>query len=196
MKKTLIAIMLALALVLIPAGNAFAIDLPVVVTASPAILAFTVTPNTWDIMDTGLINRNTYYYSNDAGNTIQPTTPTAGECRFEFENTGDVTIDITVNMADFMKVATPPTVITYMLNKDGGGYTDNDETHFGAAGYAVGTALPGVPFLTTGSGVFINDLPATGADKIKWGIALRTQTDSFLLADEIQSIVTCTAVEI
>jgi len=203
MKKTILAIMLALALVVIPAGSALAADVSkeVTVTASPAILSFDVTPTAWPIDGTNLIIRDTPYYSKPDGgdDTVVPTNPVnATECRFTFTNTGDVTIDITVKMADFMKTGTPPTAITYMAN-DGFGYTVNGVDEFGASGYIEDPGpwppAPEVIFTEAGN-LFINDLPATGADTVKWGIALLTQTNSFLVDEDIQSIVTCTAAEV
>lgn len=202
MRKTIIAIMLALALVLIPVGSALAATSQnVTVTANPVYLAFTVEADDmgtdWPInglaAGDGLIRPNTTYFANpldDEG------APTAGgvlgtECWFTFDNDSNVDIDIYCMMSDF--------VVGGMTNS-AGGYTSNGATAFGASGYFEGglwdgdaETFPKVAY----SAKFIDGLDKQGGadEDIKWGIALLTQDDDFASADSTESTVTCTAVE-
>src|SRR4030042_1817321 len=97
MRKTLFAIMLALALVLIPVGSAFAATTAnVTVTATPEILSFTNAPDNWPINTGVLLIRGTTYYSNPGAETTDPSAGgiADGECRFDLYNEGDIALDI------------------------------------------------------------------------------------------------------
>ena len=193
MRKTLIAIALALALVTVPVGSAFAAN-PVVVsvTATPAYVSLSLDVNTWEINGIAVpgskIKPSTTYYANPLGDTTVPATPiVAGACRFQFTNDGNVAINITCNFVDFAGI---------VMTNGAGGYTVSGATTFGASGYAVGVDLPGVIFKkpTTGSGVFISGLDATNVKK--WGVALKTQSGVFTSATPMTSTITCTAVQV
>ena len=157
MKRTLFAILLALALVLIPVGSAFAdTDATVDVTAHPSILSITNAPATWEV--NGLVTpgikiaRNTTYYANPLGDTTAPTGGGVldGECNFTLTNTGDVAADVTIAMTDLGTM----TIVA-------GGYTVNGATSFGASAYISGLAFPGGNVnLFTAPAVFFDELPA------------------------------------
>ena len=193
MKKTILAILMAVALIVIPVGNALAASsVDVTVTASPAVISLTVLPTTWDINDEvagdGLVRINTTYYANPTGDETAPNNPVVdGDCRFTFTNDGTVNIDIACDFADF-------TSGDAMQNSEGG-YTVNGANDFGASGYASGAAWPGgaVDFLSTGSAEFIDDLAVSGT--IMWGAAILMQSGDFVSAVTMDSTITCTATE-
>jgi len=197
MKKTLIALLLALALVVIPVSSALAdSSVGVTVTATPGVLSISlIGPDTWPINGVkagdGVIRTDTLYYSNPLGDETAPADPVVdGACLFKFSNDSNVSIDITCDMGDFV-LAAGGTDIGYMDNSDGTGYLDNGPTEFGASGYASEAALSYVTFKTTGSSTFITNLAATGSKM--WGVALTTQEDAFTSIDAIKSTITCTA---
>jgi len=192
MRKTLLAILLALALVVIPVGSAFAAN-PVTVTvaATPAYVSLAIDVNTWPINGiTGdsKIRKNTTYYSNPGGDTTAPANPVVdGNCRFQFTNNGNVAIGITCDFANFASGDA--------MTNSNGGYTSNGANAFGASGYASGVAWPGgaVIFQSSGSATFISNLAALGTKK--WGVALLTKSGDFSSATQMTSIITCTATE-
>jgi len=196
MKKTILAIMLALALVVIPAGNAFAaISDDVEVTATPSILSITVVdkgstpdPANWIINDvaeaTGqLIVRDTTYYANPLGDTTVPVGVVDGECHFTLTNDGDVNADIDISMTDLSGM----TIVA-------GGYTVNGATSFGASAYISGAAFPGgnVNLFTTDTDFQNNFAPGS----VDWGVALKTQTDSFTVAGDLSGTIDLIAEEV
>ena len=197
MKKTILAIMLALALLVIPAGSALAADVSkdVTVKASPAILSIAVTPDTWDIdntwpADATLVRRATTYYSNPKNGNSEKVAPSstvaANECGFTLTNDGQVRVDTTILMGDMGS----------MLNGELG-YTTSDVDKFGASFYVQGGTWPvGDPEIlkkTVGGTAFISALDP-GA--IGFGIALKTQMNSFLAAAVLSSTVTIKATEV
>jgi len=192
MRKTLIAILMALALVVVPVGSALAdSSVTVNVTATPAFVSLTVDVNTWEINGIAVpgskIRPSTTYYSNPLGDTTAPATPVVDSaCRFQFTSNGNVAIDITCNFANFAGI---------VMTNSNGGYTVNGATAFGASGYASVAAWPGgaVIFQNANSAKFIDNLPAGGTKK--WGVALKTQSDVFTAATAMTSTITCTAAE-
>ena len=196
MRKTLFAILLALALVLIPVGSAFAATTADVdVTATPSILSITVvdkggtpTPANWVVNDVGEVTgqrivRNTDYYSNPVDDETAPSNPVlAGECHFTLDNDGDVTADIDINMTDLGAM----TIIA-------GGYTVNDADSFGASAYIEGLAWPGaVVNLFTADTLFLDDFAPGDID---FGVALLTQSGSFTVPGDLTGNINLTAEE-
>jgi hypothetical protein len=197
MKKTILAVMLALALVLIPVSSALAVD--VEVYATPATISFTATPN-WTvngIAGSGEIWPNTTYYANNSGDKTEPHTGANaivdGDCFFTFDNGGTTAIAITCNMSNFSNGTDA------MVNNDEGYDGTVDPGEFGASGYVSGETWPddAEPFLTSLSNVFISSLgeDGGGSDTIMWGVALTTQPDDFTDTTPTTSIITCTASE-
>jgi hypothetical protein len=197
MKKTILAVMLALALVLIPVSSALAVD--VEVYATPATISFTATPN-WTVNGipglggSGEIWPNTTYYANNSGDKTEPDASIEDDdCYFTFDNGGTTAIDITCNMSDFLGGTDA------MLNNDEGYNGTIDPGEFGASGYVSGGTWPddAEPFLTASSNVFISSLgeEGGGSDTIMWGVALTTQPDDFTDTSLTTSIITCTASE-
>ena len=198
MKKTLIAIVLALALTLIPVSSALAANPETAtVTCTPVVLSIDLgATGDWPVNNVGggdaLVRPDTLYYSNPVGDETAPSgTVLVGECHFTFTNLSNVAIDITCNMSDFVGGDAS-------TNSDGG-YTSNGATTFGASGYYEGGAWTGgaVTFQVAGSGLFIDALDESGGadDDIMWGIAMTTQSDDFTLTTNMVSTVTCTATE-
>lgn len=192
MKRTPLAIILALALLLVPVGNALAdSSADITVTATPLYLSLVLDVNTWTIngiTGDGIIDNDTTYYSNPLGDTTAPSaTVVDGECRFQFTNSSSVAIDITINFPDF-------TGGDAMENIDTG-YANNDTNSFGVSGYESGDTWPddAVIFKSAASDVFISNLAKDGTKK--WGMALKTKSGAFSSRDEMSSTVTATATE-
>jgi hypothetical protein len=188
MRKTLFAILLALALVLIPVGSAFAAtSAQVDVTAHPSILSISNSPATWEVNGIttpgSKIVKNTTYYANPLGDTTAPSaTVVDGECRFTLTNDGDVNVDVNIAMSDLGA-----------MTNGGGGYASNGATSFGASAYISGLAWPGAAVtLTTGGGAFET---AFAPGSVKWGVALLTQTDSFTVPGDLTGTIDLTATE-
>jgi hypothetical protein len=212
MKRTILAIVLALALVVIPVSSAMAsTSKDVTVKAKPVHLSFTALNDDagtdWLVNDLlaipvgdegdGFVRPNILYYSNPLGDTTAPANPVVdGACYFTFDNNSNVAIDIYCKMADFTTLGAG----IPMVNSEGG-YTDNaGPNEFGASGYVKDGAWgpgPGVIFpRVLYSAKFISALAKQGgADTIKWGVALLTQLLDFDTDQNQESILTCTAVE-
>jgi hypothetical protein len=98
MKKTILAILLALAMVLMPVGSAFAdTTAGVTITATPTYIALTNSQATWTM---GTIVENTTYYWTADG--LVPAEPLSdGDMKSTITNTGSVTEDIDIKCANF-----------------------------------------------------------------------------------------------
>jgi hypothetical protein len=207
MKRTILAVMLALALVLIPMSTALAQDFEVEVYATPTIVSLDVDPINWTvngISGSGSIWPDTTYYAHGGGwadDKVGPSDPSGdiidGDCRFTFTNNGSVPIAITCDMTDFIGGSEP-------MGNGEGGYLVNGATDFGATAYASGDAWPGeavdLMLPATGSALFIESLAKLAdapANEIKWGVALITQSDPFIVDPPTQSTATieCNASE-
>jgi hypothetical protein len=201
MKKTILAVMLALALVLIPMSAALAQDATVTVNATPTVVSLNVSPLTWDINDisgSGSIWPATTYYAH-AGTTWTddrdgPSNPVVDDdCRFTFDNNGSVPIAITCDMTSFSNGD------ANMTNSELGydGAVGADE--FGASAYASGDAwdADAVILKLSGSDLFIESLgeDGGGSDTIKWGVGLLTQTNAFGGTNPSDATIDCTASE-
>lgn len=208
MRKTILAILLALALVLIPVGNAFAASsVDVYVYATPMILSLTVSPTGWYInyADTtdghsgsdydpwgdNITRPNITYFSNPLGDNLTPNVVSPGttdntECLFLFTNNSGVSIDISCTMSDFVGG-------DQMVNGEGG-YTANSDNVFGASGYVSGADwTTDAVNLSYSDNVLVTDLGDTL--DIWWGIALLTQQDAYSTPGTMTSTILCTAAE-
>jgi hypothetical protein len=190
MRKVLGLVLLALALVLIPVGSAFAATSDtVVVTATPTFISISILPETWNPAGgTAKINKNTTYYANPIGATTAPSsTVVVGECSFTVTNTSNVVTDLTANFPNF-------TGGDAMTNIDTG-YANNGATSFGASSYISGAAWPAgaVIMKAATSAAMKVDLAAT--TDLKFGIAIKTMSDDFTSGAAMTSTITVTAVD-
>jgi len=184
MKKTILAIMLALALVAIPISSALAAtSADVEVTATPAFISISNAPGDWTVnglTGNSLIAPATTYYSNPLGDTTSPTVGGAedGECRFTVTNTSNVAIDLTVVFPD-------------MKNGDASANSDTGSGGvgtFGAKTYFTGQASGAwIVAKKAGSDVGYSDLAAT--TDIKWGLVYASQTNAFTMGDAMTNTV-------
>lgn len=207
-RKTILAILLALALVLIPVGNAFAASsVDVYVYATPMILSLDATPSGWYInwadttdghsgaaYDPWGDNRtrpDTLYFSNPLGDNLTPDVAVPGTvddtgCLFTFTNNSGLPIDISCRMTDFVGG-------DQMVNGEGG-YTSSSDNVFGASGYVSGAAWDaGAVIFSYSDSTLVTDLADLGT--IMWGVALKTQADAFNTPGTMTSTITCTAAE-
>lgn len=176
MRKTLIAILMALALAVVPAAGVFALtSQDVEITATPAFISISNSPGAWvinDVDDLGgkTILPDTLYYSNPGGDTTSPTVggATDVECRFTITNTSSVAIDLTVVFPDHLGGDAS-------TNSDLG---TNDTTSFGARTYFTGQASGAwVIAQGTTSAVGYDGLAATIG--IKWGLIYESQSNAW-----------------
>jgi len=196
-RKVLVGILLALVLTLLPVAPALAVagtSQDITVTATPAFIAIAIAQDTWTINGidgTGKIAPATTYYSNETGATGDVTAPTAtvidGDCYFTVVNTSTITTDLTTNMIHFTGGDT--------MQNSGGGYTDAEAGEFGASTYVTGAAWPGAAVIcdNAGSAAMKEDLAAT--TDIKFGIAIKTQSDAWASGDAMNSTITVTATD-
>ena len=158
MKKAIISITLAVALLMIPAGAALAAtSQAVTVTATPSYVSISNDPSTWPI---GAVNASSSYWSKNA----TPTFPLDdGECYFTVTNDGSVAVDITVTGANFtggvgwtLAGSTGENTVVMKAGKSGDSLEGNMVT------------------LTTGAQAFISALAASGTKM--WELKLDTGT--------------------
>jgi len=164
----------------------------ITVTATPAFISISIAQDTWTvggITGGGKIAPATTYYANPLGDTTAPTAGeiVVGECYFEIANTSTVITDITANMIHF-------TGGDEMQNS-GGGYADAEAGEFGASSYIPGGAWPGSAVIldNAGSGAMKSSLAAT--TNLKFGVAIKTQSDIWLSGDAMTSTITVTATD-
>jgi len=174
MRKTLIAILMTLALAVVPAAGVFAAtSQDVEITATPAYISITNAPGTWTIngiLGSGVIETDTLYYSNPGGDTTSPTVTgaTDGECRFLITNASTVAIDLTVVFPDHIGGDAS-------TNSNTG---SNGATSFGARTYFSGQASGAwVIAKNAGSAVGYDGLGAT--TDIRWGLIYESQTNAW-----------------
>ncbi len=195
MRKVLISIALVLTLVLSFAVPVFAApSADVTVTAAPSYISITIAQNTWTVNgldDDGKIDPDTTYYSNETGATGDTTAPTAtvvdGDCYFEVVNASTVITDLTTNMIHFTGGDAMQNIET--------GYANNGASAYGASTYVTGAAWPGAAVIVknSGSDAMTSSLAAT--TNIKFGIAIKTQSDAWSTGSAMTSTVTVTATE-
>jgi len=163
----------------------------ITVTATPVYIAISIAPDTWTvngITGSSKIAPATTYYSNPNGDTVAPTeTVVDGDCTFTVTNTSTVETDLTANMIHFTGGDA--------MQNSGGGYTDAEAGEFGASTYVTGAAWPGGSVIcdNAGSGAMKADLAAT--TNIKFGVAIKTQSDVWLSGDAMTSTITVTATD-
>lgn len=189
-RKTLIAILIALALVVIPVGSALALEYAeVTVTATPSFISISNSPIAWAINDVAeaggkTILVDTTYYSNPLGDTTAPSDPVVdGECRFTIDNTSSVAIDLTVNFPDHSggDASTNSNLGT------------NDTTKFGAYSYCTGMNYPTGKVIAKASGSDpMKENLAPNTD-IKWGLAYESQSNAWTSGAAMSSTVVITA---
>jgi len=186
MKRSIISIVLAVALLAIPVSGAFAATSQnVAVTATPSFVSIANTPADWTIngiTGSGVIVESTTYYSNPIGDTVAPSaTVVDGECRFAVTNTSTVATNIVVNFP----------------NHTGGDASTNGSgtagaSAFAAFGYVSGELLSNkVTLLATGSGNLISAQAAT--TNFKWGMQYDSQTGTWTSGTGMTSTVVMTA---
>jgi hypothetical protein len=182
-RKTLIAILIALALVVIPVGSAFGAD--VTVTATPSYVTLNNTPITWDVGNAGTkILPNTTYYSNPLGGTTPPSaTVLDGECHFTADTTGStVNTTLTVTWGTFTGGGCD------MTNSDTG---SNGATTYGAyCWYSGMTYTNKVVVKSTGSDAMKS---AHAPGSVKWGVEIKTRTNDWTSGTASTSTLTITA---
>lgn len=160
----------------------------VTITAAPAFVGITNSPNNWTInglTHSGFVKNNTVYWSNPLGDTTTPTVggATDGECYFTITNSSTIPTNVTLNISDFTGGDADP-------NTNAG---TNNATAFGAYGYYSGLAMANkVVAKTTGSDVLIASL--AGLTNKKWGIEIKLQADDWTSATNMTGTATITAI--
>jgi hypothetical protein len=153
---------------------------PITISAVPAYIALTVSPDTWTLNNIvgdgvtpkGLIAPNTIYYSNPLGDATAPAgaTVVTGECLFEITNTSTLTTDVFVNIPAFTGGSAA------MANKDTDG--TNSATEFGAFSWYNGmTYANKVVAKSTGSAALKEDLAPT--TNLKFGVEIKTRSNAW-----------------
>lgn len=189
MKRLVTAVILAVALVIVPVSGVLAdTSQDVTITAQPGYIAIANSPDNWTINDVGLaggkyINPDTIYYSNTQGDTTPPSSTVAdNECHFSVTNTSGIATNIVVNFP----------------NHTGGDASENsnlgtnDTTKFGAYGYVSGQLFANKVILeATGSDNLISSLAAT--TDFKWGIMYESQSNDWASGTAMTSTVVITA---
>lgn len=191
MKRLVIAVILAVALVIVPASGVLALtSQDVDITATPGFISIANTPTAWvinDVADAGgkTIAVNTTYYSNPLGDTTSPSaTVLDGECRFSVTNTSSIVTNIVVNFPDH----------TGGDASTNGNTGSAGATTFGAYGYVSGELFSAkVVLQNTGSANLISSLAA--ATGFSWGIEYSSQTNAWTSGTSMTSTVTMTATQ-
>ena len=191
MRKLLVAMLLVLALIVVPVTPALALTAQdVTVTATPAFIAIANDPGTWTVNDLvgvgtkGVMVIDTVYYSNPLGDCTIPSDPVVdGECRFTITNTSSVITDLTVNFPDHAGGDAS-------TNSDLG---TNDTTKFGAYTYCTGmTYSTGKVICKKAASLPMKeDLAVT--TNIKWGITYESQSNAWTSGTPMTSTVVITA---
>jgi len=195
MRRILVAILLALALVVVPVMPAFAATFDdITVTATPSYISIDIAQNTWTINGidgSGKLAIATTYYSNATGASGDVTPPSAtvvdGECYFTMTNTSTVTTNITLNMPHFVSGDA-------MQNTDTG-YTTNGANAFGASTYISGSAWPGGAVIAKNAASAAMKTGLTAGTSLLFGIAIKTQSGAWASGTSMTSAVLVTATE-
>jgi hypothetical protein len=184
---------MALALVLIPVGSAFAASSQdVTVTAHPLYLSITESQLTWainGITGSGLINPNTTYYAK--GSTNETTAPSATvlgtECYFNVTcGAGATTCDLTVTWGAFTGGGAA------MTNSNGGG---NGATTYGAYCWYEGLLYADKVIVKDAGSAKMYSTGLAAGNSLKWGVEIKTRTDDWSSGVDSTShlIITATA---
>jgi hypothetical protein len=191
--RLLTSIMVALLVVLVvsvPISSATTAS--IVVTATPSFVGITISQNTWTINGidgSGKIAPNTTYYSNGTGATGDVTAPSAtvvdGECYFTVTNAATIVTDLTTNMSDFSGGDAS--------TNSNSGYASNGATTYGASTYISGSTWPdnAVILKSSASDAMKSSLAAT--TDLKFGVAIKTQSDAWTSGSAMTSTITVTS---
>lgn len=192
MRKTLIAILVALALTVVPAAGVFAATSDTVtVNATPVFISIAVTEASWTINGggDGLIRKDTEYYATVANTTAAPGNPVDDDdCYFSLTNSSTVATDITLTCTDFT---------------GGDNWTNAESKTNGANAFAMlsyfsgdswtNFATSGVIVKKSGSSVGKSDLAASTG--IKFGIGFDSPTGDPTSGIAQSGTITVSAVE-
>jgi len=193
MKKLVISLILALALLVGPVSGALALtSQDVTVTATPSYICIVNAPDAWvinDVADAGgkTIEPNTQYYSNPLGDiTVPAATVLDTMCRFTITNTSSVNINIVINFPSH-------TGGDASTNSDDG---TNGATTFGAFSY---TSYAGFNTFatdkeiakTTASTALLTT--TTPGDNFLWGLTYLSQSGAWTSGIAMESTVVITA---
>lgn len=187
-KLVIIALVILVAISATINGVLAAVSDTVSVTATPAYISISVSPDTWTlngITGSAVIEPSTTYYSNPLGDTSAPANPVVdGACTFTLTNTSTVSTDIVANWSDFTGAGDT------MANSNSGSPA---AATYGAASYVSGAAWPGgkVTVQSAASADMINNLGAT--TNKKFGFQIYTRTNIWTAANVMSGTITVTA---
>jgi hypothetical protein len=191
MKRLLISLVLALALLMVPSAGALAATQEVTVTATPSYLGISNAPTTWTLNEysgNNTIQADTIYYSNPLGDTTPPSaTVVDGECRFTITNTSSVPTYVVINISNFTGGSDP------MTNSEAG---TNGAGTFGAYSWYSGMTYPDDKVIakTTGSDNLTSSLAAN--TDLKWGMEVKTQSDAWTGGTSSTATITITVTQV
>jgi len=184
-KRILVGIVLAIALILLAVVPAMATD--ITITATPSYISFSSTPTTWTlngITGSGVIATDITYYANPLGDTTPPGTTVAdGECQFTWTNDSSVNIAITVNCGSF-------TGGDATMTNSGTG--SNGATSYGAYSWYSGMTYANKVVVKSSGSDALYTTTTPGEDK-KWGAEILTRTDAWTGGTSSTAIMTITA---
>jgi hypothetical protein len=173
---------MALALVVVPVGSAFALTSQnVTVTATPLYLSITNSPNTWLInglgggTESGKIKPNTTYYANPILNADDTTPPSSTvlntQCNFTVTNAvGAETCDLTVTWGAFTGGGAA------MTNSENGG---NGTTTYGAYCWYEGMTYSEKVVVMSSGSTKMYTVGLAANTSLKWGVEILTRTDDW-----------------
>jgi len=191
LRKTILAILLALALVVVPIGSVSAASSQdVTVTADPLFLSITNSPGTWTINGigggSGWINVNTTYYSNPLGDTTAPSATVLNtECYFTVTNAvGADTCDLTVTWGDFAGGS------ANMTNSNDG---TNGVNTYGAYCWYEGMTYANKVIVKDSGSDKMYDAGLAAGSSLKWGVEIKTRTNAWTGGSASTSTLTITA---
>lgn len=178
--RLLIAIVAAMVMALLPTTGALAATTaPVTITALPAYIALTVSPNGWTVNDLvgaggtpkGTIKEDTIYYSNPLGDCTVPSDPVVdGECYFTITNTSSITTDVFINVGDFTGGSAE------MTNSNDG---TNSGTNFGCYSYCTGMTYSSGKVVCKSSASALTKADLAPSTNIKFGVMIETRTNAW-----------------
>jgi hypothetical protein len=190
MKKLILALIIAVAVGLLPATGAMATapGTNVTVTAVPSYISISNSPSAWTIngiSGSGVISTNTTYYSNPLGDITSPSATVAdGECRFTVTNNSTVPIDLSVIMTDF-------TGGEAMTNGETG---SANVTGYGGYAWASGATYASGKQILKKSGSSPIKVNLAANTNIKWGMTITTKTNAWTSGTTETATATITAV--
>jgi len=192
MKRLVIGVILAVALLIVPVSGALAAEdtATVNVTAVPSYVSITILPTAWTIngiTGSGVLEIDTIYYSKDSGSetTIFGEPVVAGNCEHALTNTSTVNVTLKADMSHF-------TGGDAMQNGNGTNGTSDFAAWVCASGvnWSTGTQIMN----TSGSTVFWTS--STAGDDISVAFAVETQDGAWDSGDTMSSTITLTAASV